>query len=120
MIALDEDALICDFAEFYHIYNIYDYPVDYIATLAIGLRDNSRIKTKLYGLRIDLTSLFLAHIVDNTAIIAYLNSKEGLTGKNRPKSMVEIFFNDKKKNEEAQEFNSGEEFDKEWRRLNGN
>ena len=46
MMALDEDALICDFAETYHIYNIYGMPVQYIATLAIGLRDDSRIKSK--------------------------------------------------------------------------
>ena len=59
MIALDEDALICDFAEFYHIYNYYDYPVEYVAILANGLRDNSRIRHKERGLKVDISLLFL-------------------------------------------------------------
>ena len=91
MIALDEDALICDFAEFYHIYNIFDYPADYIATLAIGLRDNSRIKLKLLGLRVDINMLLLAHIADNTAINVYAKTKDAKSGKNRPTSFVNLF-----------------------------
>lgn len=117
MIALDEDALICDFAEFYNIYNIYEYPVGYIATLALGLRDNSRIKLKLVGLRVDINSLLLAHIADNTAINVYAKTKNAKTGKNKPSSLVEILNNNKSKKEEKRSFNSGADFDKEWRRL---
>ena len=41
MIATDEDALICDFAETYHIYDYRSLDVEYAATLAYGLRDDS-------------------------------------------------------------------------------
>lgn len=117
MIALDEDALICDFAEFYHIYNIYEYPPIYIATLAIGLRDNSRIKLKLLGLRVDLEMLLLAHIVDNTAINIWAKTKDAKNNINRPQSFVELLSKKKESKEKAREFNSGEDFEKERRRL---
>ena len=120
MIALDEDALICDFAEFYHIYNIYEYPPIYIATLAIGLRDNSRVKLKLLGLRVDLEMLLLAHIVDNTAINIWAKTKDAKNNINRPQSFVELLSKKKESKEKAREFNSGEDFEKERRRLIGN
>lgn len=120
MIALDEDALICDFAEFYHIYNIYEYPPIYIAILTIGLRDNSRIKLKLLGLRVDLEMLLLAHIVDNTAINIWAKTKDAKNNINRPKSFVELLSKKKESKEKAREFNSGEDFEKERRRLIGN
>lgn len=121
MIALDEDALICDFAEYYHIYNIYSYPVEYIATLAIGLRNNSRIKLKEKGLEVDIYMLLLAHIVDNTAYNLYAKTKEAKKGQNKPPSFVEMFFAKKelKDREKVVKFDSGEDFEKEWNRLNG-
>ena len=47
MIETDESALICDFAETYHIYDYRALPVSYAATLAYGLRSDSRIRLKL-------------------------------------------------------------------------
>ena len=120
MIKLDEDALICDFAETYQIYNIYDYPGEYIATLAKGLRDNSRIKLKLVGLDYDLNTFLLAHIADNTAINVYAKTKYATKGMNKPKSFVKVLSGKKEAKEEARKFNSGADFDKERRRLIGN
>lgn len=121
MIALDEDALICDFAEFYHIYNYYDYPVEYIAILANGLRDNSRIRHKERGLNVDISLLFLAYICDNTAINVYAKTKDAKAGRNKPASFVEALTKEKEPKEKPREFNSGNDFEKEWERLkNGN
>lgn len=122
MIALDEDSLICDFAEYYRIYNIYSYPVEYIATLAVGLRNNSRIKLKEKGLEVDIYMLLLAHLVDNTAFNLYAKTKDARSGKNKPPSFVEMFFakKEEKNKEKAVRFKTGEDFDKEWSRLNGN
>lgn len=117
MIALDEDALICDFAETYHIYDYRRLPIEYAATLAVGLRESSRIKMLQSGLAVDMETLLLAHIVDNTAINAYLKTKDATKGKNKPKSVVELLI--KKPKEHARKFATGEDFDKEWRRLNG-
>lgn len=116
MIATDEDALICDFAETYHIYNIYEMPVMYIATLAKGLRHDSRIMMAVNGLKVDINTLLLAHIADNTAINVYFKTKDAEKGRNRPKSYVKILTSDR--NEIAREFDCGDDFIKEWNRLN--
>jgi hypothetical protein len=116
MIALDEDALICDFAETYHIYDIYQLPVEYIATLASGLRENSRIRTKVNGLKVGIDYLLLAHIADSSAINVWFQTEEGQKGQNRPPSMLKAIQGVKT---EEPGFDSGEEFDKEWRKLRG-
>lgn len=119
MMALDEDALICDFAETYHIFNMYQLPVLYVATLAIGLRNDSRIKTKLCGLEVDYKTLLLAHIVDNTAINVWMKTEDAQHGRNRPKSMVESLTTKTDQSKMLQTFESGEDFEKKWRLLNG-
>ena len=115
MIATDEDALVCDFAETYHIYDIYQMSPVYIATLAIGLRNSSRIKMALNGLKVELDTLLLAHIADNTAINYYLKTKDAENGINQPKSLVKLLTTDK--SEIARGFDCGDDFIKEWNRL---
>lgn len=119
MIALDEDALICDFAETYNIYDYRRLPVEYAATLAHGLRENSRIRMLQSGLTVELNTLLLAHCVDNTAINVYAKTKDATKGKNRPKSVVELLTKKYDPKDHAKQFMTGEDFDKEWRRLNG-
>ena len=116
MIATDEDALICDFAETYHIYNMREFPVLYIATLAMGLRHDSRIVMAVNGLKVDTKTLLLAHIADSTAINVYFKTKDAEKGRNRPKSLVKLLTTDK--SEIARGFDSGDDFIKEWNRLN--
>lgn len=120
MIALDEDALICDMAETYHIYNMEQLPVEYVATLAIGLRDDSRIKLRAAGLKVDIKTMLLAHVADNTAINFYMKTKDAQHGRNKPKSMVQAFQIEDDTQDHAKQFDSGEAFLEEWRRLNGN
>ena len=120
MIALDEDALICDMAETYHIYNMEQLPVDYVATLATGLRDNSRIKMKASGIRVDMQTLLLAHVADNTAINVYAKTKDAKHGRNKPKSLVKAIQSSNDPKQHAKVFESGESFLEEWRRINGN
>ena len=120
MIALDEDALICDMAETYHIYNMEQLPPEYVAILAAGLRQNSRIKMLACGLKVSIDSLLLAHIADNTAINFYAKTKDAKTGHNRPKSMVRAFTQELDESKHAKQFISGNDFLEEWRRLNGN
>ena len=116
MIALDEDALVCDLAETYQIYDMRSFPCGYIATLAKGLRDDSRIKMKAVGLEVDINRLLLAHIADNTAINTWLKTKDAEQGQNRPPSMLKILT--RKDSEVARGFDDGDDFIEEWRRLN--
>lgn len=117
MLAVGEDELLCDMAETYHIYNLYDLPVEYASVLAYGLRNDSRIKMKMLGLEVDVETLLLAHIADNTALNLYAKTKDAKNHRNRPKSIVQALTAQK---EELASFKSGEDFMKEWRRINGN
>ena len=117
MIALDEDALICDFAETYHIYDIYSLPAYYVATLAKGLRIDSRSMMAVNGLKVDVKTLLLARIADSCAINVYFKSKDAENGQNRPKSIVSLLTGTSQQ-EANRDFDTGEDFIKEWRRLN--
>lgn len=91
-------------------------PVLYVATLAMGLRHNSRIMMAINGLKVDLYTLLLAHIADNTAINVYFKTKDAEKKRNQPKSLVKSLTMDK--SEIARGFDSGDDFIKEWNRLN--
>lgn len=65
MISFDENALICDLAETYNIYDYRSLPLRTVATLAVGLRGNSRIMMKMRGAEISGDASFLlAMIID--------------------------------------------------------
>lgn len=119
MIATDEDALLCDMAETYHIYDMYSFPVLYIATLAKGLsyRENSRIMMSLNGLSVEIKTLLLARICDSSAINVWFQTEDGQKGFNRPQSMVQLLTKQNKKDEVG--FDSGDEFEKKWREIVG-
>ena len=88
MVGVDKDALICDLAEIYHIYDYKAFPPHYIAILAVGLRDDSRIKMKISKQRLTLDQVLLASTYDKIAQLVWLNSKDGSKGRNRPKSVL--------------------------------
>lgn len=117
MIALDEDALICDFAQTYGIYSIYDLPVLYAATLAKGLRLNSRIMMAISGLKVEINTLLLAHIADYSAKNVYFKTKDAEKGINPPKSFV-MLLTDNNDEQTVKGFYSGDDFIKEWERIN--
>lgn len=116
MIATDKDALICDLAETYHIFNYKELPPRLLATLSVGLRDDSRIKMKLSNSKVTLDTLLLASILDNTRMLLWAQSKDAQKGRNRPKSIVEQLL----KTERPKVYkgtNSIEEFKKERERI---
>lgn len=117
MIAVDEDALICDLAETYHIYDMYQLPCDYIAVLACGLRADSRIIMAMSGRKVEFKYLLWAHIADNTAITAWLNSENAAKGKDKPPSFVGALLNKVDESEEVQQFDSGADFDRKWEKM---
>ena len=101
MLNLDKDALLCDLAETYHIYDYKSLPCRMVATFSCGLRGNSRIKMKIAGIEPIPEQMLMA-------------------GKNRPKSLLGMILGDgKEKSKEIQTFDSGEDFDREWARLTG-
>lgn len=58
------DELACDMAETYGIFDIKRVPASLAATLAVGLRDDSRVKMAKSGILVDNKTLLLSVIVD--------------------------------------------------------
>lgn len=89
MLARSEDALVCDFAETYHVYDWRTLPIRTAATLACGLRDNSRIKMLISGTRYNTDTMLLAGIADRLSILAWQKTKDGQKGRNMPRMLVD-------------------------------
>ena len=90
MVILDEDALVCDLAETYGIFDMWSLPAQLVATLAIGLRDNSRIKTKILKMDMPLEDYLLAAIFDCVNWLCWTHTKGAERGNNMPQRVVEI------------------------------
>ena len=106
MIQLDEDALICDFAETYHILDYKTLPATLAATLAAGLRNDSRIKLLMSDQKAPIDTILLAGIVDRLSI---------MIGGDKAKTIVGNFITEKQ--EPATGFESGADFDAAWAAL---
>ena len=109
MIRLDEDALICDFAETYHVFDIYALPATLAATLAVGLRDDSRIKMSMADRKGSVNTILLAGITDRLSIL--------LSG-DKAKLIAKNFI--KEEQQPSYGFESAEEFDAAWASLGAN
>lgn len=115
MILEDEDALVCDLAETYHIYNYRAMPPLFIATLAAGLRYDSRIIRKMAGESIEEERLTLFGILDCLRLLVWMNSEDGRHNRRRPESIVQSILNKDRKQiakDRQRVFDSPEDFEK--------
>lgn len=117
MVATDEDALVCDFAETYHIYDFWGLPPSLAATLAAGLGPESRIGRKRMGIPVRLETLLLSMAVDRLSILAWLNSKDGQDGTNRPDPITPVLIGREKTEREYVVFDDAEAFEAERKRI---
>ena len=114
MIALDEDALICDLAETYQIYDYKQLPLNQVAVFAYGLRDDSRIKQMMSDQIVPLETTLLASIVDRLSLSLWLQTKDGQKGVNRPASIADQLIKRDKSENDGKDylvFESGEDFE---------
>lgn len=116
MISTDEEALICDLAETYHIYEYRSLPCRKVAIFSCGLRNDSRIKMKIAQVNITPEQMMLAAIADSTRMTAWLHTKDAEEGTNRPKSLLGVLIGEREE-KAVIAFDSGEEFREAWRRM---
>lgn len=109
MITEDEDALICDMAETYGVFDIYSLPLTTLATLACGLRADSRIMLKLRGQQIDDKMLLMACAVDRLNLLWWAKTEDAQHGNNRPESIVENLLNPKKNENDIVSYDNGDD-----------
>ena len=117
MIATDRDALLCDMAETYHIFDFRALPVPTLAALACGLGAGSRIRKKLSGTEADCQTLLLATIADRLGWLVWAGSEDGRENRNRPESIVDRLLGRETADAPARAFASPEEFERERRRI---
>lgn len=89
MVKTDETLLICDFAETYHVLDWRGLPLTLAASLAFGLRESSRIKTKISGSLVDFNTLLNAAMLDCLSFLVWAKTEDAQKGRNRPKSVYD-------------------------------
>ena len=119
MINVSEDDLICDLAETYHIFNWRELPPSLVATLSIGLSNDSRIKRKIIKQTVSLRDLLLALLIDGVNTLIWQNTKDGAKNRNKPESLFKKFTEQNKPREELEVFNSQEAFELWYRSKRG-
>lgn len=122
MINLDEDALICDLAETYQIFDYRSLPVKLVATLSAGLRDDSRIKMAAAGAPASQNTIMLAIIADLLDRIRYMFADEDSRGSYTPISMLAALYGEKptyKSKSGVMSFDTSEEFEAALARIRG-
>jgi len=114
MIATDEDALECDLAETYKIYDYRELPLSRVALFASGLSENSRIKRKMSGAKLSLDTYLLVVIADYLSWITWSKTKDAAKNRNKPPSILGLINGKGEKTTESENraFNSGEDFEK--------
>ena len=118
MRAVDGDALACDFAEVYHLFDYRRLPLRTAAVFAQGLPEDARIMRRLTGAKTGRDTLLLAAIADRLALIAWMLSEDGKKNRNRPRPILDaILGGDQDKTPRG--FGSSAEFDAAWKNLTG-
>jgi len=116
MISQDENALICDLAETYRIYDYRSLPASLVATLAAGLRDDSRIKMKIAGVKGKAEEILLAYVYDRLGQILYaLCGGKG----DEPEFISDRYFKKQETKSEYMSFSSPEAFREAWNKATG-
>lgn len=118
MISTDRDALVCDLAETYGIYDMRSLPLHTVATLAAGLGEKSRIKKIMTGSKLDTETILLAGMFDRLSVLIWQLNGLGGNKSERPESILEQLMGIKpEKKEKLEVFATGEDFDARWREL---
>ena len=120
MMAKNRDALTCDMAETYGVFDIQALPVPLLATLAVGLRDDSRIKKLMADTALTTTEQLLALVVDKLSNLIWMISDKGRKGEDPPKSVyLYLMGEERETNGEVISFTSPEEYESAWAQITG-
>lgn len=114
MIREDEHALMCDFAEYYNIYDYKQLRPSVAAIFAQGLPIDSRIKRKLTGQKHTTETLLLSCIADSLRLLVWFQTKDGQKNINRPASILQELIEEK---EELAEFGTIEAYEAARKRI---
>ena len=113
MIMTDRDALLCDLAETYQIYDFSQFRPRKLAIFACGLRADSRIKMKLNGMTYVSHEAIMAKASDELTLIRhYLTAKKNDPD---PELLTDVIYESEGTDTAA--FSSGKAFSDAWDKL---
>ena len=115
MIRKTPDELTCDMAETYGVFDIHRLPARLAATLAVGLRDDSRAKRKLSNTPVTDEIILLAHIADCVRWLRWMNTKDAQDGGDPPELLINYYLGIEP--EKNRGFETPEDFKAEWQRI---
>lgn len=110
ILAHNESELVCDLAEYYHIYDYRSVPAKLLGTLTVGLRDESRIGMLRRREKASPEVMMLARIYDMLTLIF---SKKGADIKSLAKQLT-IVTNES----DYRSFATSDEFKHKWSDIN--
>lgn len=102
--------MICDLAQFYHLFYYKQFPMPYVATLVCGLPNSARVVKKISNTGCSTEELLLANICDLLSLIWWSKTKDGQKGRNRPKLITQSL-KDKQTRKTAVTFTTPDEFE---------
>lgn len=102
--------MVCDLAETYHILNYRELSPGLVATLVLGLRDNSRVKMHLSDTKLTVEQMLIAMAVDNLNFLCWTKTEDARKRRNKPKSILQSMLGERTK-DELRAFPSVEEFE---------
>ena len=114
--ASDPDAVVCDMAETYHVYDMRSIPLRTLAAFALGLGPDSRTMRRISGAKATRTEILLAVIADGINTLVWFKTKDGQKRRNRPKRMMD-FIMGKQEETEVISFATAEEFEEAHRKI---
>ena len=120
MIAADEEALICDLAETYNIYDYRSLSPRMAAVFSCGLRDDSRIKLAMSDTKYPLGTILSVLTFDAVNWLRWAQTKSAQDGGDPPERIYDKLFgrSDKhSKDSDVVTFDSPEEFEAARKRL---
>jgi hypothetical protein len=115
MLATDRDALLCDLAETYHLYDYRQLPPRRVAVLASGLRETSRSKAPKEG-TLSTQEVLLAGILDRLSLLVWFQTADGMRGRRCPPSVLDALTG-RRQQRDTLTFASGQDFLRAWDAL---
>lgn len=115
MIEHDEESLICDFAEYYHVLDYRELSPILAATLCFGLRDDSRVKLNISEQTVSLERMLLALITDRLGAIIWQNSGGEM---DKPEPIFPKLLS-RESQKQFKSFESPEDFKNQWNKIIG-
>lgn len=119
MINTDEDALICDLAETYHIYDYRSLSPRMAATFSCGLRNDSRIKLAMSDTKYPLETIIGVLTFDTVNWLCWAQTKSAQDGGDPPERVYDKLFGHCTENMDSDvvTFDSPEEFEAARQRI---